>query len=512
MLSPTDLDLPKTFTGWRNHQLETALKAAHSSRYAFLIDGPTGCGKSLIAATVQRVKEEQVVYLCSTKQLQKQILQDFPYARTLEGRGNYKCLKFPGAFPTLSADHCTNSKRTPCHLIDGCPYLMAKRRALSADLAVLNYSYFLAEANHAGSFSGVKILVADECDTIEDQLMNFVELKITQKQLDRLGIEPPRFKTKFESWIPWAREVNISLNREIDELNHRIDSTDEWSPIDISILKRVKSLEHLASKLGFFIKEVDKDWVWYPQEAEWSFKPVWISKYAESTLWAHADKVLGMSATVLDPRQMSKNIGLRDYGYMALPSPFPKESRPVVYEPWASLTAKTMNEQLPRLGSGVRQVLDKHPNDKVLVHTVSYRVQQYLAGVVPKDRLLTHRTFDRAQKLKELKESDKPLVLLSPSMARGVDLPDEECRVIIIAKVPYPDLGDPQISKRVHASRDGNAWYAYKTVSTIVQMAGRATRSATDHSTVYILDEQFGRIYNDNRALFPAWFKEAVIM
>ena len=97
-------------------------------------------------------------------------------------------------------------------------------------------------------------------------------------------------------------------------------------------------------------------------------------------------------------------------------------------------------------------------------------------------------------------------------MDRGVDLPEEECRVVIIAKVPYPDLGDPQVNKRVYSSRDGSHWYAHKAVSKIIQMSGRGVRSETDFAETFILDEQFRRIYHENIGMFPKWFKEALVM
>ena len=97
-------------------------------------------------------------------------------------------------------------------------------------------------------------------------------------------------------------------------------------------------------------------------------------------------------------------------------------------------------------------------------------------------------------------------------MGRGVDLPDEECRVVVIAKVPYPDLGDPQVNRRVHGSKDGDGWYAHKTVSTIVQASGRACRSMDDYSITYVLDGQFGKIYAEHWKVFPGWYRESVIM
>ncbi|MDD5704186.1 MAG: helicase C-terminal domain-containing protein, partial [Dehalococcoidales bacterium] len=126
-------------------------------------------------------------------------------------------------------------------------------------------------------------------------------------------------------------------------------------------------------------------------------------------------------------------------------------------------------------------------------------------------RIITHNSFDRVQALERFKISKLPKVLLSPSMDRGVDLPGDQCRVVIIAKIPFGDLGDPQITKRVHASKDGNNWYIHKTIGKIIQMAGRGVRSKDDHADTYILDEQFNRVYTENRRMFPKWFRESIV-
>ena len=224
-----------------------------------------------------------------------------------------------------------------------------------------------------------------------------------------------------------------------------------------------------------------------------------------------------MSATILDPKQICVNTGItlcsgRTYEYRELTSPFPKENRPVYFEPCANVINKEMELALPKLARGITEILSNHPDERILIHTVSYRIRDYIRKNVATDRFITHTTADRAAVLEKFKSSSKPLVLLTPSMDRGVDLPDDACRVVVIAKVPYPDLTDPQIGRRLHASKDGNSWYAHRTVSTIIQMSGRGVRSATDYATTYILDAQFERIYREYKYLFPAWFREAVVM
>ncbi len=515
-MNPDAFDLPPKFTEFRPGQLQLSAKIANSAKYAYLLDAPTGVGKSLIAATVQRIMDKKIVYLCTTKQLQDQILNDFPYAKTLKGRANYPCAKAPNAFPNINAEMCTDSKDFPCLVKDSCPYVVAKAQALGADLAVLNMAYFMSEANYVGGFSGRHFVVIDEADCTEDQLMSFVELAVTKRQLDRYGLPTPRLKTKHEAWIEWAKK-SLDILGPIH--GHLVDESerDDWGGVDYKVLRERNYIERLMAKLRYFVKEVDKTWVWYPSEERWSFKPTWVSKYSENVLWKHMDRVLMMSATILDPRQVSVNTGIlrkpgRMYEYSRIDSPFPVEHRPVYYEPCANVVNKEMDRALPLLARSVADIINKYPDDKVLVHTISYKIRDYLVRNIQSDRFITHSSADRADVLERFKRGDRPMVMLSPSMDRGVDLPGEECRAIVIAKMPYPDLGDPQISTRVYGSPDGNGWYAHKTVSSIIQMAGRGVRSVDDYCDTYILDKQFERIYRDNRRLFPLWFQKAVLM
>jgi len=171
-----------------------------------------------------------------------------------------------------------------------------------------------------------------------------------------------------------------------------------------------------------------------------------------------------------------------------------------------------MDVALPALKERIEQIMIDHPDEKILCHVVSYKIRDYLIKNIQSIRLVTHNSYNRAEILDNFKKSRMPKVLISPSMDRGVDLPGDECRVVIIAKMPFGDLGDPQVSKRVYGYKDGNRWYAHKTISKIVQMAGRGVRSKDDYAITYILDSQFERIYNNNKSMFPGWFRESVII
>jgi len=506
MITPASLGLPPKFKEFRSEQLRMTARAATFTNKCLMIDAPTGIGKTLIGAAVQKWMGKKVLYVVTTKQLQEQIIKDYPYAAVLKGRGTYPCLKYEGMTPPVMADMCTNSQDNSCRYFASCPYQRAKRRAESADLAVLNTAYYLTECNFIGSFSGREYVILDEFDMVEDQLMSFIELKITQRMLDRLGLDPPQYKTKFESWVEWGRQALGKVRREL--ASYGSISEDD---LDLKDLRHKRYLENFVSKMIFFIEEVDKDWVWYPGQTEWSFKPIWVSKYAQDKLWKHADHFLGMSATILDARQIARNLGLLSdqYEYEQLDSPFPKEHRPIYYTPVANCRYAEIEQAQPKIMKEIDRILDMYPNERGIIHTVSYKLTQYITkNTRHGDRMITHSSMNRAIIIEQFKKANRPLVLVSPSAERGLDLPQEQCRFIIIAKVPYPNLGDEQIKRRTYAK--GDRWYAHKTVSSIIQASGRGVRSEDDHCDTYILDSQFNRLLTDHRSFFPKWYLAAI--
>jgi ATP-dependent DNA helicase DinG len=122
-------------------------------------------------------------------------------------------------------------------------------------------------------------------------------------------------------------------------------------------------------------------------------------------------------------------------------------------------------------------------------------------------RILTHTSEDRDAVLKRHQDSKEPTVLCTPSMMEGVDLAGDLARFAIIAKIPYPSLGDKSLKKRI--TRD--PWYYdYLTVRSFVQALGRSVRSETDSCTTYVLDECFSAFRGKNKNTIPQYILEAV--
>jgi Rad3-related DNA helicase len=186
-------------------------------------------------------------------------------------------------------------------------------------------------------------------------------------------------------------------------------------------MKEESRLSKLQKKLEFFINEVDETWTSTQYNGKWVFKPIWISRYADLYLWKHTKRVLGMSATILNPMQMCINVGIKgnDYAYNQLPSPFPNENRPIYYTPAGSVTHKNMSVALPQITKRVKEILSQHSDDKILIHVVSYKIKDHLMKNIHSDRLMEHSSFDRAEVLEAFKRSKYPKVLVSPSYGQG---------------------------------------------------------------------------------------------
>lgn len=517
---------------WRKHQekaiLQVTSKFRAGAKVVFL-DAPTGSGKTAIAEGVRRLLDARMVYTCTTKNLQGQFNVDFPYSEVLKGRSNYSSPVEPGSCKTCScktADFCAGGGACPArgegphfdHCPDDpCPYREQKWRAVHSDVAVLNMPYLLAETNYVSNskFRGRGMVVVDECDTLEQALMGFVEIRVSMEWQDKLSIPAPTVKTfdaDSNDWADWARAV--------------LWACDRYEPED-------EDEEEKLSGLRYNVKRLDRDmrggenatrWVYTGYEDAGPnqphpvvFKPVTLDQVAPDVLFDKGQKFLMMSASIISVDEQVRSLGL-DRGEVAsvtVPSTFPPENRPIHLVPVGAMVSKKKKENYPKAGQALAKILDYHPGERVLVHTVSYEFTRVIERELRKagtgrQLFLYNNSRGRSDALFKFKQSPGG-VLLAPSFERGVDLPGELCRVQVVAKVPYP-YQDKQTRARLYKTKGGQLWYTVQTIRQLIQMTGRGVRSSSDHAETYILDSKFLELYRNNKSLFPEWWREAVSM
>lgn len=516
------LGLPSKYTEWRDDQYRAVEATVRSDRPVFLLDAPTGIGKSLIGIGVHRILRASCVYVTRTKQLQGQIMKDFAgLAVELKGKANYPCVlnqETYEKYPEITADDCRYGKPSQCPEYGDCPYHCMKEKAKRSPLVVLNDAYFLNEANGLYSvFSGRQLLVVDEVDSIEAGLLNYIEFKITTRLIDQYGLKMPEKPFLKQSWLDWIPGVLRSLAPAIEGADELLGGVPvgSWGTRELEVQRRKKSMAKLFDRLSFLQSECDSSWIFYSQEVtngyEYVFKPVNIGKYSGKYLWDHATRALGMSGTIFSAEITCRDLGIHSADYMRVESPFPIENRPIYFRPVCNLTHKTMEAELPKLRDDIDQIVQLYRNGKVLVHTASYKIRDFLAeNLYCQSRIMTHNSVDREAALIEFKTTGGASVMLSPSFDRGVDLPEEDnCQAVIVAKVPYLNLSDPQVKAKVDQP-GGWEWYALKAAQTLVQETGRSIRSPTQKCDCWILDSQFSRLRSRMEGTIPDWWMKAV--
>ncbi len=560
--------LPSQFATFRDHQLpavEEILAAYAQGKLVVFLDAPTGSGKTLIAEVVRRLDAgqpgQQTLYVCNNKSLQDQFAGDFPYAKVLKGRKNYSTHDRPELFPEVSAGDCSmtkisqypgcsscpsrngvddgegawggmqaveelEDKITHCdechpthfstHLNQVCDYVIARDAAANASLAVLNTAYLLAAANGVDMFTGRDLVICDEADQLEGELMRHVEVIIGRHLRDRLNIGLPDQVGEIESWTDWLKkEVVPKVKAERTRLSSR----------DRKQRKRKKSLGELLNKIAVILPDLNDDWVvdgyedarkrrGSQQRQTVRFRPVHVRHHAREWLWDHEQKWLLMSATIISAAQMAEDLGLKDDEWTAVTveSSFPPERRPVFLDQHVGpVTRKTEETVRPKLRAEIADIAAHWPDERILIHTHSYALTKHLQENLSLPRPII--SYDSARNRDTMLSywlTHPNGILLAPSFDRGVDLYDDRCRIQIIAKAPFPYLGDKQVSKRMH-SPGGQLWYTVETIRSIVQATGRVMRSEDDWGATYILDGSVWRLLNENGQLFPSWWREAVV-
>lgn len=541
--SPRDLGLP--FDEWRPGQREIIGGLVdwylNGTEKYFFLEAPTGIGKSLIAGGVTSLLHEEgasVRAIISTisKSLQTQYADGtLPDAAIAWGRGNHDCLILPAGADPGDAP-CTYGHR--CDRRGDCTYYVERDGAAVAPLAVLNTAFLLTCLRYVKAseslledipidpafygqreygyklFEGASLMIHDEAHLLEGAIRNSVEMRFYYSFFDEIGHRLPRV-ADYNAWSAWAEAVLPVLNDMSDDYKREAVRAAKQGQVPGPEFAAGKRAVGYASQVSMFFytvlplaPNIDLSNAGYAL-----IRPIWAAPFAQSALFNKAKKHLLMSATIIHPDYMARGLGIEpgEYRYASLPSPFHPMLRPLIDVAKTSVSAKTTKETFKRLVVDVMDdLLDQHPNDKGIVHAVSYaRAQDILAMSRHRGRMITHGSGVKGGKeaaIAAYVDATFPAILVSPSVGVGEDFgKDDGCRVQFFVKYPFPSLGDPIVRARIEDEPD-SAWK--EADMAFVQAVGRGMRSPTDHCTNYLLDSgarwRLGKL--------PQWFKDSIIV
>ena len=87
-----------------------------------------------------------------------------------------------------------------------------------------------------------------------------------------------------------------------------------------------------------------------------------------------------------------------------------------------------------------------------MIQTGSYYFAEQLYNDAPyeiKQRMLVYNGSREKNTMVAIHKMSDDTILVGPTLNTGVDLPGDECRFIIILKVPYPSMADKFVKEKI---------------------------------------------------------------
>jgi Rad3-related DNA helicase len=412
-----------------------------------------------------------------------------------------------------------------------CEYYLQKYLAYRSSFRIINYHEYFTLVNNFASKNklSTKLLVCDEAHMLEEKVIDFYNVAIDNKLLNPLRKHELIDKNLTVEYKEEDKEYYKQLLATIvkgyaDLLNITAEAIGRSSLHESEKYKLIFKLAEYEERLQrlTIVLEMLK---WYPdnfivdavvnkrnKNLVVKLLPLNISPFLRPVF----DRVryrIFMSATI-DYPMLKRELGLEDADTILidLPSPFPVENRKVMLMNAYTLNKENMHNErtLMQVSSVIDSLMNKHQNEKGLILTTSYE----LAGNIfrysnNKHRLLLTKDISAKEVLDKHARTNAS-VLLTPTMWEGVDLRDDLCRFIIIAKTPYPSLADKRT--KVKAKRD-KEWYYSVTLMRLIQGCGRGVRHEKDYCITYILDSNATWLIKGKVKVnaVPRWFKDALV-
>ena len=515
-------------------------KAFSSGKKFVICCAPTGSGKSFIAKTLanigsapsdtftdlirsydaykmdfdgnysyeQECKNEPAsgtFALTITKSLQDQYQELFTDTNTLKGKTNYICdvdknydaELAPCTFAPMLRDTCWSENR--------CPYYNARNEAMLAQFAALNYKMFLSLPSH---IKRKNFLICDEASELEDELVRQFSAEINYDKLSNYNIQCDVLVTdnrdRAYNWITALLEnITNELTAFLNKAGKKQNLITQTEKIKYQFLKNIhRSLTIISShwhECEFVIDIDSKRVILTPLHANT------LSKY----IFNYGDKIVLMSATIIDHKHFAKSLGIDDYEYVEVDSTFDPAKSPIYISSKYKLNYKTLNNSLPGICEQIKIIIEHHKNEKGIIHTHSNEITSFIKERLKgNSRLLCRDTNSTNEDILKIhSESIDPTILVSPSLVYGIDLKDNLARFQIIVKLPFLPLSSKRIKKLFQL--DSN-WYENKMLNAVVQAAGRATRNKDDFSSTYILDGNFINVVKRVKSKLPKYFIDRI--
>jgi ATP-dependent DNA helicase DinG len=518
-----------------------------------LVNAATGFGKSCVAAAIaaaskgidkgyynyvnsyrgftkgnedegDQYEDSGTAVLTVTKALQNQYEEDFDDVHTFKGKSNYQCNYDPDYDVEEAPCNQSTKLRKECWDCGRCDYYEARNQALASKFGLYNYDSFLRIPHH---IKRREYIVCDEASELEGVLVNTFSYTITYEKIGKLLGEEFQKLTDDDNqrlsydWLAKLATAFVDLVENLKPIIADKKHKGRKKAIKLTklLMREMEEIRNVFKNWALdgslndstdYIVECLKPDKFKPDTLEGvSFTPLRVNKLSRH-LFKYGGKVFLVSATMIDPEFFCRNIGIDkdNYIYIEKSSAFDPKNAPIYFSGDYPLNFANLNKNLPKVTDMAKQILEKHKDDKGLIHTVNFKITRFLENELDGARYIFRGpSFTNQKLLAEHTESTLPTVMVSPSMSHGVDLKGDLGKFQIVMKVPYLPLGNKRIKK---LAKIDPRWYINQTLQVVVQMCGRINRTKEDIGVTYILDGSIKRILEENLDKFPKYFRDRI--
>lgn len=518
--------------------IKRIVEAFLNDKKFFILESPTGSGKSVIGITAAKVINEllssdtygpPIIALTHTKVLQDQYEESIPDSKKLYGALNYACSDRPGGDTYYGSSLC---KKQECGFYSECEYLFHKSAFIRSETGLLSYAYYIRTSEFYPN-----VLIHDECHSMEDLLCGFasvdVNLETIEDALNYLREHIHRIPDLPDNMIDDMNASGASLINLVKQFIKLQDNSPDFL-VQLPILSKqiYKSAVEVIRFFLFYEKATNNEskytgvlqnlskkvtnlfaltteWIVADQdEHSVCLKPIEVKSLAKPFFRRAKFNIL-MSATICGVEDFTSSLGIEkdEYEYLSMDSVFPVENRQFYSSSLPGINRENKDQVLPVYAEFISGILDQMPNERGIIHSVSYDNAETIF------RLLSNRRVKlllqgQVASLQGLLRSSNDTIVVSPSILEGIDLTGDLSRIQIFLKVPYEYLGDKWIARKAKIS---HSWYARRAVIKIIQGSGRSIRSKEDYAYTFMLDSNFNRLFTRYNYLFPEWFRKAVV-
>jgi Rad3-related DNA helicase len=512
---------------------------------------PTGSGKSGIAIYESMLANSSYIVV-TNKALQDQYWRDFKDKfpiKMLKGMQNYDCVVNDGVKcdkgPCQGCESTAIGIKRYCRMNDLCPYYNTMKSAFEAPIFLANTSIMRSTVgNREEKEKKRDVMIIDEAHLLEDFLVDVGTISFSADRMikifeaeKRLSSEDLHFikhcdfessskpTAKMEKYISICKTLAESIYKEMVEY----EAEQQKKVVDKKVQKAIeekadskkgkykhkRDIADLMSKIEAYQNSDTTDsWVynWNKKDRRLDIVPVnvdWIFKKYFDGL---ADKIIFMSATILNMSNFANSLGIRpdQCCFVDVESTFPPKNAPIIVLGNCATNYRDLQDEsnMKNIVKSVKYILDQHKGQRGIIHTGNMKISKYIKENLHDPRLLVRLDEVRNEDILEEHMVSKDSVLVSSSMTEGIDLHDDLSQFQIIVKLPWDSLANLRTKT---LSEETPLWYSNKMWQKLLQASGRSVRSPDDYAETFVLDASFSFQHKKFSKYLPEYFEKRLI-